>query len=133
MAATDRSETRTHKVTRSLAKKALAPLAASAAAYAAKKLPQLFQEKIAPRLRERGGAGATVQDAAQRVGEQVQQAKDRVVGNVGESRVASAGGGGQRGQSGGARRSNGQPDDAEREDARRKRAQNRQARRKAST
>ena len=128
MTTSEHSVGRTHKVTRSLAKKALAPVAASAAAYAAKKLPQLYEEKIAPKLRERGGARAVVEDATQRVGTQVQQAKETVSSKAADSPIASvvtAKPTGGNGASGGA-------SDEKRDEARQKRAQNRQ-RRKAST
>jgi hypothetical protein len=36
-----------------LAKKLIAPIAATAASYAAKKVPELVQEKVLPRLKER--------------------------------------------------------------------------------
>src|SRR3954452_11781614 len=106
-----------HKVTRSVAKKALAPVAASAAAYAAKKLPQLFEEKVAPKLRERGGARAAAQDLAGTVGTRVEQAKETVASKAGDISIPS--GGGEKAEtSASAGSTNGGSTDAERDDAR---------------
>jgi hypothetical protein len=141
VAQTERNDGRMHKVTRSVAKKALAPVAASAAAYAARKLPQLFEEKVAPKLRERGGARAAAQDLAGAVGTHVGHAKETVASKAGDAKetVASKAGdssipsvGGESARATPAA-SNGGSNDREREGARQKREQNRQARRKATT
>jgi len=60
---------------RTMAKKALAPLLASLASalsgYLARKASVLAQEKLVPRLREKGGAKAVAQEAVSAVAEKV--------------------------------------------------------------
>ena len=60
---------------RTMAKKALAPLLASAAsaasAYLARKASELAQQKLIPKLREKGGAKAVAQEAVSAVAEKV--------------------------------------------------------------
>ena len=117
-----------HKVTRSLAKKALAPVAASATAYAAKKLPELYRQKIAPKLEERGGARAAAQDVTKRLGNEVQSAAETVSQKVGIGSESPAANGDTTNGSAAAPSTS-----FDRDDARRKRERNRQARREAST
>ena len=65
----------TNGLVRTMAKRAFAPLLASVASalsgYLARKAAVLAQEKLAPKLREKGGARAVAQDAVSAVAEKV--------------------------------------------------------------
>jgi hypothetical protein len=111
---------------KSLAKKVLVPLAASAAsatvAFAARRAPDFIRHKVLPKLKEAsesGGAGATLAKAKDAVGETVSSVTDRL------------GDGQQRSQ--GTRRPMPSLSPKQREAERRKRAERRRERKKALT
>src|ERR1051325_5319430 len=60
-----------HKITRSLSKRAATPLAQAAVtagtAYLTRKAMQIWQEKLQPKIEEKGGAGAIATDAIENV------------------------------------------------------------------
>jgi hypothetical protein len=67
-----------HKITRSLSKRAATPLAQAAVtagtAYLTRKAMQLWQEKLQPKIEEKGGAGAIATDAIENVKSVAEQA-----------------------------------------------------------
>jgi hypothetical protein len=54
-----------------ITKRALAPLVATATAYLIRKLTELWQQSVQPKLEERGGANAVVREAIDSVGEKL--------------------------------------------------------------
>ena len=129
--ASTKSESQLHAITRSLAKKALAPLAASAAAYGARQLPRLFEQHVLPRVRELGvrdaveGVAAKSSDSLQRMTHAITETQAvRTVTDAASRAVGS------NGTHEGANHT--LPTQAEREEARRQREARRNDRRKAS-
>ena len=112
----------------SIAKKVLVPLAASAAsaatAYVVKKAPDVFREKVLPKIRENGGFESLAQDLLERLREVADSVAHVELPGMHDGRSTSAGG------SSAPRRS---LSDAQRERERKERAARRRARRQASS
>jgi len=66
----------TNTLVRTIAKNALAPLAASAAAFGVKKLSPVFDEKVLPKLRELGRPRELASGAAAKASAPLQRVKD---------------------------------------------------------
>ena len=113
----------------SIAKKVLVPLAASAAsaatAYVVKKAPDVFREKVLPKIRENGGFESLAQDLLERLREVADSVAHVELPGMHDGRSTSAGGGGSP-----PRRT---MSDAQRERERKERAARRRARRQASS
>jgi hypothetical protein len=119
--------------TQAIAKKALAPIVASAAtaatAYLMRKAAEVWQETIQPKLEEKGGAEAVAREVAEKVSSTLAPASDAVTSKVEqepkaavEPKVA-----GKQKASGGRSASS----DGDRNEERRKREQRRRQRRKS--
>src|SRR5439155_6952004 len=110
----------------SITKKVLVPLAASAAsaatAYVVKKAPDVFREKVLPKIREQGGFESLAQDLLERLREVADSVAHVELPGMHDGRWTSAGG------SSAPRRS---LSDAQRERERKERAARRRARRQA--
>ncbi|MFL5927275.1 MAG: hypothetical protein ACJ77E_10100 [Gaiellaceae bacterium] len=125
---------------RKLAHKALMPIVATAATavagYAAKKGPDLFEEKLLPKLKQAAGsAGSAAQEIPSRAKAAAGDAGDITEDLAGRVKDAApgGGGGGQDGDGGGAgRRRNGRLSQTELEQHAKRRAEARAARRKTT-
>ena len=110
-----------------VAKKALAPLVASAAtaitAYLMRKAAEVWQETLQPKLEEKGGAEAVARDAAEKVSSKLAPVSDAVTSKTEQEPKAAA----EQMASG---RGSGSSD-GDRNEERRKREQRRRQRRKA--
>ena len=111
------------KFTHTVAKKALAPIVASAAtaitAYLMRKAAEFWQETLEPKLEEKGGAEAVARQAAETVSDKVAPVAETVAAKVSQEADAPSGG-----------KSEPTADD-DRAEERRKREQRRRQRRKA--
>jgi hypothetical protein len=63
---------------RTLSKKAAAPLMTAAAAYLARKAGQVWQEKLQPKIKERGGGGTAVRELIEPASEKLKEAASKV-------------------------------------------------------
>jgi hypothetical protein len=121
---------------RKLAHKALMPIVATAASaaagYAAKKGPDLFEQKLLPKLKQAAsGASSAAEDIPSRAKSAVANAGDLTEDLGGRVKDAAPGGGGARGDGGGrGRRANGGLTQTELETHLKRRAEARAARRK---
>jgi hypothetical protein len=84
-----------HKITRSLSKRAATPLAQAAVtagtAYLTRKAMQLWQEKLQPKIEEKGGASALATEAIENVKSVAEQAvPDSVTKSSSSSKSSSS-------------------------------------------
>ena len=101
-----------------VAKRALAPIVTAITAYLVRKGAEIWQERLQPKLEEKGGAEAVARQAAETVSDKPAPVTDTVASKVGQEPDAPS-----RGKSE-------PPGDHDRAEERRKREQRRRQRRK---